>query len=273
MWRSASEVNPTAWAVEHAIDVIQSTYWDIVSVDLKKKDLIKFWRNPNVWSSWRFTLRYTGQDQANETYVADNVNSISTISSSNAADTQIVRIEGHTMTGWNRTFVVQTATLNGQNKVTLTTPLNRCTRVSHNDQTSVSIVWEVYVYQDTALTAWKPTDTTKIHLTMPAWVNQSQKASTSLSSTDYWIITWFSAWYLEKSGTNVADIQLEVREPWGVFKPRSNPMIIQTGIESDRRFNPYLVVPKNSDIRITAQSSATGQEITGDVEWYLAIIV
>lgn len=260
-------------AIQQAINVIQSTYGDTVSISQKKKNLIKFWRNPSVWITWRYTLRYTGQDEANETYVADNVNSIDTISSTDASDTEVVRVEGHTMTWGNRAFVVQTVTLNGQNKVTLSTPLNRCARISHNDESDTDLVWEVMAYEDTAISWGKPTDTTKIHVTVPAWLNQSQKASTSLSSVDYRVITWFSAWYLEKSWSNVADVQIEVREAWGVFKPKTNPIVIRTWVELDRRFNAFLIIPKNADVRLTATSSTTGQEITGDLEWYLASVL
>jgi len=256
--------------INQAISVIKSTYGDTVSVEQKAKTLIKFGTNPAVGSSGRFTLWYTGQDDANETYIADNLNTIDTISSSSTSDTGVVSIEGHTMSGGNRTFVVQTATLNGQNKVTLTTPLNRVTRVVHADQSSTDLVGEVYVYEDTTISAGKPTDTTKIHLTVPAGENQSQKASTSLSSQDYWVVTGFTAGYLEKTGSNVADIRIEVKEVGGVWKPKSNPVVVTTGGNSLRIYHPYIIVPTNSDVRLTAKSSTTGQEITGDIQGYLA---
>ena len=66
--------------INHALDVIYRSYGDRVSLSRKGKDLLKFGRNPNVGTS-RVTIWYTGQDQGNETYVADNVNSIDTISS------------------------------------------------------------------------------------------------------------------------------------------------------------------------------------------------
>ena len=146
---------------------ILSTYGDNVSIHDKEKFLYKFGANPSVGTT-RATLWYTGQDQANETYVADNTNSIDTISSSSASDTEVVTIEGHTMSGGDKTFVVQTATLNGQNKVTLGTALNRCTRVYHAGQSTTDLVGEIYVYEDTTITSGKPTDTTKIHITVPA---------------------------------------------------------------------------------------------------------
>lgn len=259
------------YKIKHAIDVIYDTYGDNVSVDEKKKDLTKFGRNPNVGSSGYFTIWYTGQDEANETYVAQNTNSIDSISSSSASDTMEIRIEGHTEASGNKTFVAQTKTLSGTTKLTLDTPLNRVTRISVNG--SVDNVGEIYVYEDTSISSGKPSDTSKIHITMPIGVNQSQKASTSLSSTDYWIVTRFSAGYLEKTGTNVAEVQLEVRESGGVWKPLSNPIVIKTGEEFERNFNPYKIIPKNADIRLRSNSSTTGQEITGDIGGYLAEVI
>lgn len=258
--------------LEHAKDVIFKSYGDRVSFSEKGKDLLKFGKNPNVGSSFA-TIWYTGQDNANETYVADDVNSIDTISSSSASDTEVVRIEGHTMTGGNRTFVVQTATLNGQNKVTLTTPLNRCTRVAHNDESSTDLVGEIYVYEDTAITAGKPTDTTKIHITVQAGENQSQKASTSLSSVDYWVIGSMQFNYLQKSGSNVASFRIEVREQGGVFKPKTDEITVTTGNSRDVMFAPYLIIPKNSDVRISAKTSALNQELSADINGFLAVVI
>lgn len=258
--------------LEQAIRVIESTYGDVVSVIDKGKNLFKFGKNTNVGTT-RCTIWYTGQDEINEIYVADNVNSIDSISSSSASDTEVVRIEGHTMTGGDRTFVVQTKTLSGRTRVALDTPLNRQTRIAHNDESSTNLVGEIYGYENTALSAGKPTDTTKIHVTVPAGENQSQKASTSLSSVDYWIVTGFSAGSVEKSGTNVTEVRLEVRVQGGVFKPIAKPVVFSTGNDDFREFKPYVIIPKNADVRLTGISSAAGQETTGDIQGYLAIVV
>lgn len=258
--------------LNHAKDVIKKSYGEVVSFSEKGKDLLKFGRNPNVGSS-RSTIWYTGQDQANEMYVADNVNSIDTISSNNVADTEVVELQGHTMSGGNLTFVVQTATLNGQNKVTLTTPLNRCTRIKHAQQSAVDLVGEIYAYEDTAIIAGKPTDTTKIHLTVPAGENQSQKASTSLSSTDYWVISSITASLLQKSGSNVAEVRLETREIGGVFTPFTEPIAVKTGDSKEIIFEPYLIIKKNTDVRLTAIASASGQNVSGGINGFLAKVV
>ena len=258
--------------IRQAINKIYSTYGVNVSVEAKKKDLIKFGNNENVQTS-ASTIWFTGQDEQNETLVADNVNSIDTISSSSAADTEIVDIEGHTMSAGERVFVKQLATLDGQNKVPLTTPLNRVSRVRHAMQSSTSILGEVYVYEDTAISSGKPTDTTKIHITMPAGNNTSEKASTSLSGVDYWIVTNFHAEMQEKSTNLFANVSLQVKPVGGVFYPASDPVIVSSGRGSSYAFDPYIVIPANADIRLVGIASSNGVEISGGISGYLATIV
>lgn len=259
--------------VKQAINEIYSIYGDVVSVDEKAKSLTKFGRNNNVGDGVNYyTIWYTGQDQANETYPADNANTIDTISSSNSGDTMQVTIEGHIMSGGNRTFRTQTATLNGQNKVTLTTPLNRSTRC-YVSSGSTANAGQIFVYRDTALTNGKPTNTAFIHLTVPAGFNQSEKASTSLSSSDYWIVTRFSAGYLEKTGANTAEAHIEFREVGGVWRRLANPLTFSTGQDAQRAFGPYKIIPKNADVRIRAQASAAGEAIEADMAGFLAKVV
>lgn len=258
--------------IQHAINEIYTNYGVRVSVNAKAKDLIKYGRSPNVLTT-PSTIWYTGQDDANETYVADNVNSIDTISSSSGSDTEVVNVEGHTMTGGDRTFVVQQATLDGQNKVTLTTPLNRVSRVRHAQESSTSVVGEVYVYEDTPISAGKPTDTTKIHLTMPAGQNTSAKASTTVSALDYWIVTGFRAGLQEKTVNLIATIAVQVRPSGGVFYPIANPLVVASGRSDAYQFMPYVIIPANADIRMVAAATISGTEISGGISGFLAKVV
>jgi hypothetical protein len=257
--------------LEQAYRVIKSTYGDTVSVEEKKKSLLKFGRNPNVPTTGA-TLWMTGADDPHETYVADGVNSIDTISSSDGGDTQAVKIEGHTSATDNhgvttKTFVVQSATLEGQGKVVLDTPLNRMTRL-YNDG-STDFAGEVYGYEDTAIIAGKPSDTTKIHITV-ANNNQSEKAATALSGVDYWLITEIHVYVLEK-GSAFADVSLEIREQGKVFRHVLTIASASGGV--DYHLTPYVVVPKNADVRLTAVSSSASIDVAGMVNGYLAIIV
>lgn len=255
--------------IAYAERLIEATYGDTVSVYAKAKSLIKFGRNPNVGTATTgYTLWSTGVDQANETYVADNVNSIDSISSSSTSDTIQLTVEGHTMTGGDRTFVVQTVTLSGRTRVALTTPLNRATRVYNSN--AVNLVGNVYVYQNTAISSGKPTDTTKIHLTVRAGKNQSEKASTSLSSTDYWIITGFRGSVLKKTA-GFADVEIQARLAGGVFRQLED-VATSSGSAGIFRFKPYLIIPPNSDIRLIAVADSSGTDVSGSIQGYLASI-
>lgn len=257
--------------LNHAINEILSAYGDTVSVETKAKSLFKYGKNPNVPQT-KATIWYTGQDQANETYVAANTNSIDSVSSGNAGDTQSVVIEGHTESDGNKTFVTQTVTLTGQTRAPLTTPLNRVTRLYNNGSTNFA--GDIFVYENTALSSGKPSDTTKIHLTVNGLggQNQSEKASTSLSSTDYWIITTFRASVVEKTAT-VADVELQARLSGKVFREIEDVTTSQ-GVPGVIKFDPYIIIPPNSDVRLQGTSSdAGGAAVSGSIFGYLAIIV
>jgi len=256
--------------IKYAIQRIKADYGVNVLVSSKLKPLLKFGRNPNVGAAATgYTIWYTGQDQANETYVATNVNSIDSISSSSTAVLGSVMIEGHTQSSGNRTFVVQSATLQGQTRVALTTALNRCSRV-YNDSTST---WDggVYAYENTTITAGKPVDTTKIHVSVAANKNQSEKASTSLSSSDYWIVTGFRGDILEKANAT-ADVELQVRLNGKVFRPVED-VSCSNSHNGEFQFKPYLIVPPNSDVRLVAASDSTSRDVSGSIQGYLAKIV
>ncbi len=250
-----------------ALDRIQGDYGVTASVAAKRKTLLKFGRNQNVGSdATGYTIWYTGQDQAHETYVAAGTNSIDTISSSDGGDTQAVVIEGHTSDAdGNLTFVVQSATLEGQGKVVLSTPLNRMTRLYNNGATDFA--GEVYGYEDTAIVGGKPTDTTKIHITVPVNHNQSEKASTSISQRDYWVVEEIHVYVNEKAAA-FADISLQVREKGKVFR---TIFTASTSNAYDFSVRPTLIVPANSDVRLVAVSDSTSRDVGGVINGYLAI--
>jgi hypothetical protein len=252
--------------IADALNRILADYGVSVSVANKAKNLLKFGRNPNVGTS-AATLWFTGQDQENETYVADNVNSIDSVSSNDATDTgkQVV-IEGHTMSGNNRTFVSQSVTLLGQTRVPLTTPLNRSTRLYNNS--AVNFVGQIFVYENTALTAGKPNDTTKIHLTIAAGRNQSEKASTSLSSTDYWIVTGFRGSVIEKTAA-FADVALQVKTVGNVFREVED-VTASNNSAGILEFRPYLIIPANADVRLVAIADGASTEVSGSIQGFLA---
>jgi len=257
----------TDYWLRHAARVIETTYGDTIDFYAKGKDLLKFGRNKlvNTTKSTLMTLP-TGID--NEVLLSSNL--ITQISSSSGSDTGEVKIEGHTSSdGLTFTFVVQTVTLTGQTAATLSTPLCRVSRVVNNGSTD--LVGNIYVTETDTLMAGVPDTDSKVHIIVNAGLNNSEKAATTVSSADYYIITGFYADCLEKTSA-YGIIHLEVREPGKTF---INKIDIEssTSDSGDHRFQPYLIVPKNSDVRIRISASAAGKDFSGGFEGVLASVV
>ncbi len=246
------------YLIKHAEAEIKSTYGDTVYV--KPKSLLKFGQNTTVGTTEEVVLELGG-----ETYVSSNL--IDTVSSSSASDSVEVKIEGHYLSGTDLVFSVQTATLNGQNKVTLSQPLVRATRIYNNSGTN--LVGDLYVYQDSAITGGVPDDLAKAHLQALAENNQSTKAATSFSYQDYGIIT--SMYYsVNKKTSATVDFKLKIREQNKVFRTR----FVATGGGASGlhqvQFSPYLIAPKNSDIEVTAIANQTNVSVTAGFYSFLA---
>ena len=266
--------------ISHAINVISSQYGDTVSVFEKAKDLRKFGRNATVGTSFETIANLQGAT-ANETFVSTNI--IDSIVSSNAGDTQIITIEGHTIDGsGNLTFVTQNATLTGQTEVTLTTPLARANRafVADSgvfDSPQAALAGTVYVYDNTGgITSGVPNTAAATKVMIDAGETQSQKCSTSISSTDYWLLDSFSAAVGVAGGSaNRVELRLEIRDVFngGVWRPagRFFELNVADGPESDR-FDPMVIIPKNHDVRIVAKTDSSTAEVTAEMAGYLAII-
>jgi len=246
-----------------AYDVIETTYGD--SVYIKSKTLVKYGKNDGVGTSWATVMTLPGSETG-ETYVSTNI--IDSISSSSSSDTQTITIEGHKIVNNSLIFVVQNVTLNGQNKVTLSTPLARSTRAYNTGSTDLA--GTVYIYEDQSITAGVPGTDTKVHLMIPSGENQSFKAATSLSSTDYWLLTEIVASINEKTSAT-SDIELQVREFGKVFRTLFQFAVASTGSNTVHiPFDPVIIVPKNSDIRIRAKASTSSVSISANLSGYLA---
>ena len=266
---------PTAvmdYRLVQAINEIRGSFAQTVDVVSKAKSLHKFGRNPTVGTSFETIWEYGGT----ETY--PTTNAIDTLSSSSTSDTAVVvRIEGHTVSGTGAdsqfTFVIQTATVNGQNKVTLGTPLARVSRVSVSSGT---LVGDLYVYEDDTLVGGVPQTAANVHMNVlgSSGNQQSFKAATTFSNTDYFICTggWAS---LNRNGGNVsADLELQVRTAGGVFRPAGARLSLgnQSNSTVVVSFDPFVIVPRNADIRVQGVASASA-ELHAQFQGYLAQVV
>lgn len=256
----------------HAIDRVFDTYGDVVAI--KPKSLLKFGKNPAVGTSVnQYTVMELAGSEENETYVSSDI--IDSLSCTDASFTGDVSIEGHTRSGSDYTFVVQTATANGQNEVSLSTPLARATRIGIVGSTGLSAGNKIYVYDNTSVTlsSGVPNVDSQVHLILSGTDNQSLKASTTISSQDYYFITsWFGS--VNKKTAATVDFRLKIRESGGVFRSIVAPITLNTAGKSFFRLplDPCIIVPKNSDVIMTAVASTTSVEVSGGFNGYLALI-
>lgn len=252
--------------LEFAMAVIKGTYGDDASIEGKLKPLYKFGRSDQVQTT-HSTLMTLPTGVYNETFVSDN--DITHFASANSGDTQQLVVEGHTISGTDLTFATQTVTLAGQTKTALTTPLARVTRAYNNGTTDLT--GPVYFAEDVTFSAGVPQTASAVHMMIPAGTNQTEKASTSLSSQDYWIVSSFEAYLLEKTAT-VAEVRLEIRLAGKVFRQQAT-VSCSDGHLGRLDFHPYLIVPPNSDVRLTAAASANDKDVGGIIQGWLAIVV
>lgn len=244
---------------------IQQTYGDKVSIDRKAKSLVKFGRSAQLGTGSLETVWSVG---GNETYLSTN--SISHISSSSASDTQEVTIEGHTLSNNEFTFVIQTATLNGQNTVALNTDLARVSRIYNSDSTE--LVGRVVAYENTALSGGVPTDATKIHIDIPAGFQQSFKGATTFSKNDYFIMTGFYGSVSARQSGSV-DFYPEIRQVGKVFRQAGCFTGSTNGGSTEIALDPPLIVPKNADIRIRCETETNNLVVFGIFKGYIAKVL
>jgi hypothetical protein len=246
--------------ITHAQQIIFDTYGDVVTLEAKNKDLLKFGRHENVQTTLT-TLMTLPTGLYNETYVADNL--ITHIVSTGVGDTEDVTIEGHTVVGSGAsavyTFVVQSATLTGQTEVLLDTPLARCSRVGNTSATELAGV--ISVTEANTYVGGVPQTAALVHTQIRAGRQQSEKCATTIENNNYWAITGWRADMLEKQAT-FGEIQIETRLPGGVFKP-----FVTAGVSDNHSADqvqvPYVIVPSNADVRMRAATGANDKDMSG----------
>ncbi len=117
-----------------------------------------------------------------------------------------------------------------------------------------------------------PSTAADVHLQIFLGSQNSDKAATTISNVDYWIITGIHCEMMTKAAS-FAEVDLEVRLQGKVFRVLSD-MTCTDNHSGDIQFKPYIIIPKNSDVRLRAISdSASGRDVSGEVHGVLAIIV
>ncbi len=253
-----------------AISETDGTFGDDVSVAARQESLLKFGQTTAASADTKVTLAEFPGAVVEEVFATSNI--IDTMSSAGAGDTQDVIIEGHTVDGsGDFTFVKQTATLNGQNKVTLTIPLARVQRAANDSSTE----WTggIYIYSNGAITLGVPDVDADVRLFIPAGDQKSFKCAVTLAQTDYWFLCDF---YItaNRASTAAVDWSIEIREKGKTFLPRVTGTIRSDGTGySQVSFFPYIVIPKNADIRVSITPSKVTTVVCGFLNGFLAKIV
>jgi len=273
------EDTPLDFGVRLAELEVLSTYGDTVSVIEKAKTLLRFGNNFDIDTADGFaTVWQMGSETGteNEVYVASGANTIDSISSTNAADTMSITVEYHVsngLTGASETFTFGSATvvLNGQTRVALPTG---CARVSRMAASGTSRpAGDVFVYENTALTSGKPTDITKAHCVLRGTLGDTQsfKAATTFSNSDYFFMTECNFAVKKGSGAARVDFRVEARQPGGVFRPVTGLYTLSSGSFEERLY-PYVIVPKNTDIRVVAATDTNNTEVSAHFQGFLAAV-
>jgi len=236
-----------------------------VSIDAKAKSLFRFGRNTDIGLT-RETVWSLG---GNEVYATTN--SITHISSASASDDQLIRIESHTIdANGDFNFVVQTVQLNGQNKVVLPTPVARVSMATNYN--SHNIVGPVYVYEDTTISAGVPIDLTKAHIQIPAGTNQSFKAATTFDKDTFAFVTQGFGGVGNKQTANI-EFELEFRPKGGVFIQGAAIIAGSSSGNFNVNLDPCVIVPANSDLRVTCISDNAGADAFVNFNLYMAKVL
>lgn len=246
--------------IGYALNRIEREFGDRCEVN--RKDLNKFGGNPAVGVT-EVSLNSWGAD---EVFQTSNVTL--KMSSSSASDTSGVFIEYAFLNSKNEfEFAAMQATLDGQNKVTLPSAAARWMRM----YTSGDVAGDVYIYRDGAITAGVPDDLTTVHNAIPAGDNQSQKAGTTITHSNYFLMSSYWADVVKKTGASIT-IKIKIREFGGDFRsaPRRGASD-SNGLRQE--YDSYFIVKPGSDIVITATSSVASTDVTAGFNGMFADIV
>jgi len=247
-FEDGSELPPN---LRHACMIIKDQFNEEVFV--KPKSLTRFGYNPDLNQNVKEQVWQTGGLE-----VLPTSNTIDQIVSTSALDTQSVLVEGHYFSGSNLIFTVQSVTLTGTTPVTLPTLLGRATALINNDNSNFAGVVTV-----------RDTTTGRTHLTAEGEHNKSLKTATSISATDYWIITNI---LLAVGKTNAAKVEfdIEAKQNGYVWTPVFMTSLADSSAVLNIPFDPVIIVPSNSDIRVTAVSDSNNTAVFAQLSGYLA---
>ena len=187
-------------------------------------------------------------------YVYSSTNDINSVSSSSASDTLEVTIEGLDV---NYNEVIQTATLAGQVRVALVTPLLRVYRAYNSN--SVGLVGHVFVFVNGALTGGVPNTNADIRAIIDPVNQQTEMAVYTIPAgkTGY-----MRDWYASTAGANRDSnypVKLISRDFGGVFRVKHVSAISDNGTSAyQHNYNEPEIFTEKTDIEMRTQVTAAG---------------
>jgi hypothetical protein len=245
------ESNP----IGRALNRIDSDYGVLASVVEKAKVIHKYGKIESTLNDTWETVQTSG---GTETLLTTNA--ITVIVSTSASDTQTVDIEGHYLTAsGDLVFHVQTATMNGTTPVTLVQPLARCSRMHSN---AVYTVGRVTVRAGAGGTVYNE---------IAVGLVQSDKAATTISYRDFYILTAFGASVVDSNNNASCEFELQRREGNEQWRPVALVRLTGNNTTYERMLEPPVVLGPNGEFRVRARSSTAGVTLDAHFSGYLAI--
>lgn len=256
--------------IQRACAEIFATYGDIVRVN--RKSLRKYGRNTSVGTGEFDITSFTVGAYTTETHLLTNA--IDSLSSSDSADTsKPIYLEGMTIANNRLSFVSQivyTDPLDGQTRTPLTVPMCEGTRARG------VTAGDVWIYENTALTAGKPTDVTKIHNQLVVTDRTSLKAGTAIAGNNYFILLGYWSTLGKAAGSAAADIRFKqstindailgneffTEEVWSISLSNAIPPSID-----------YEIIQPNTRVAMTGSSSSGTLDIKAGFYGVFADIV
>lgn len=256
--------------VQQAINEVERQDGVSVSVDLEQQSIHRLGRNLNLTADTPNIIWNVGT--ADEILPAAGANPIDRVVSSSASDAETVQLLGHTSDALgNKTFTVTNVTLTGQTPVVLTTPLHRVVDVIRN--APPPLVGNVFVYEDSAITAGVPDDLTKVHAKIDGATGyqRGNKAAITISSDVYFFISSWS-FSVNRQQTGFCDFTLETKDLGGVFLERSVASSSRDTGTDVIKFRPFLLMKPSADLLVRGTASGTGIRATTEISGVVASV-
>jgi len=264
MGRIGNSLSDIDYFAGYAERFIVGNYGRNVSIEQKLKFLDKFGYNPSLdTTDGAVTVSTLGTNETLQT-----TNSITHVTAG-TGDTQTLFVEGHYLdANGNLIFKVQTVTLSQTTNVALTQPLARVSRA--------------YIKEGSTLVG--PVDArigsggTSV-AEIPAGENQTQKCQTSLSYRDFYVVYNFGSAVLTSNNGSVT-FEFEFRPLFDtdgtaftnpVWRPLTKRWVLGNNASETFPQRTPIILPPNSDVRITATTTANSTIVTGFFDGYLAV--